>query len=96
MSVSVAVKAGRAGNRTEVVGEPDAALSETGLEGVDVGEGLVGGDLTQQRPEALGRVKFWRIGRQEHEPKVVRHGELRRAVLGSAVEDKKSDDVYGQ
>ena len=71
--MTVAVKAGRAGNRTGVVAEPDAAFSETRLEGGDIGEGLVGGDLTQQRPEVLSGVQFGCVGRQEHEPEVVRH-----------------------
>ncbi|CAA9377914.1 MAG: hypothetical protein AVDCRST_MAG93-8961 [uncultured Chloroflexia bacterium] len=71
--MAVAVKTGRAGNRTRVVGEPEAAFSETRLEGVDVGKGLVGSDLTQQRPEVLSGVQFGCIGRQEHKPEVVRH-----------------------
>lgn len=76
-------------------GEPDAALSKVLLERVDVGKGLVGGDLTQQGPEVLSRVQLRCVGQQEHEPQVVRHDKLRRAVPGSTVENKQSDDVYG-
>ena len=91
--MAVAVKAGRAGNLIRMVGEPDAALSEAGFEGVDIGESLIGSHLTQQRPKVLSRVQLGCVGRQESEPEVVWHGELRRAVPGSAVEHKESNNV---
>lgn len=75
-----------------MLAEPDAALSKAGLEGVDVGESLVGSDFTQQRPEVLSRVQFGCVGRQENELEIIRHGELGRAVPGSAVENKESDN----
>lgn len=77
-----------------MLAEPYAALSEARLEGVDGNEGLVSGDLTQQRPEVLSGVQLGCIGRQENKPKVVRHGEPGRAVPGSAVKHKQGDDVY--
>jgi len=76
-----------------MLAEPDAALSEAGLEGIDVGESLVSGDFTQQRPKVLGRIKFGSVGRQESESEIVRHGELGRAVPGSAVDHKESNNV---
>ncbi len=91
------MEAGRTGNCVRVLAEPNTAVSESGFEGVDVGKGLVGGDLTQQRPadrpgrcrfvqdEVLSGVELRGVGRQENELEVVRHGELRRAVPGSAV-----------
>ena len=79
-----------------MLAEPDAAVGKASLERVDAGEGLIGSGFTQQRPEVLRGVEFRGVGRQEHEPKVVRHGELRRAVPGSAVENKESNDVYRQ
>ena len=76
-----------------MLAEADAALSEAGLEGVDVGESLIGSNLTQQRPKVLNRVQLGWVGRQESEPEMIRHGELGRAVPGSAVENKESDNV---
>ncbi len=90
------MEAGRARDGVGVLSKPDTALSEAGFEGVDVGEGLVGSDLPQQRPEMLSGVEFRRIGRQESEPEISRYGELGRAVPGSTVKHKQSDDVYGQ
>ncbi len=78
-----------------MVSKPDTALSKAGLEGVDVGEGLVGGNLTQQRPKVLSRVQLRCVRWQENELEVIWHVELWRAVPGSAVEYKQSDDVYG-
>ncbi len=71
-----------------MLAEPDAALSEAGLKGIYIFEILVSGDLPQQRPEMFGGVEFRGIRRQEHEPQVVRHDKLRRAVPRSAIEHK--------
>lgn len=93
---SVAAEASRARDSVRMLAEPDAALSKASFEGVDVGEGLVSGDFTQQRPKVLSGVQLGCVGWQENEPEIVRHGELRRAVPGSAVKHKQSDDVYRQ
>ena len=79
-----------------MLAEPDTALSETGFEGVNSGEGLVSGDLTEQQPEVLSRIEFRGVGRQENKPEIVGDHQLRRAVPGSTVEYEQSDDVYGQ
>ena len=85
---SVAVKAGRVRDGVGVLAKPDTAVSEAGFEGVDIGESPIGSNFPQQRPEVLSGVQFGCVGRQENEPEIVRHGELRRAVPGSAVKNK--------
>ena len=76
-----------------MLAEPDAAFSKASFEGVDVGESLIGSNLTQQRPKVLSRVQLGCVGRQESEPEMIRHGELGRAVSGSAIEHKESNNV---
>lgn len=71
-----------------MLAEPDTALSEAGFEGIDVGEGLVSGDFTQQRPKVLSGVQLGCVGRQENELKIFGHDQLQRAVPGSAVKNK--------
>jgi hypothetical protein len=58
------------------------------LERVEIGEVAVGQDGIRERPQMLGWLQLWRVGRQEQEMHVLRHAQVGARVPARTVQDQ--------
>ena len=79
------------GDELAILAQEAAALVEHGVEIVDCLEVTIDDGFVDECPEVLGRLQFWRIGRQIDEPHPVGDGKPRFGVPTGAVEDQDDD-----
>lgn len=69
-----------------------AALGLDCLQGRQIVEPSIGQRLVGERPEMLGRLQFWRVGRQKEQMNALRDGDLLAGVPAGTVEHQQ--DVF--
>ncbi len=69
-----------------VVSQPAALVGDRGFDLIERLEMVVGDHLVGQRPQALGRLKFGRVRRQEHHFDALRDFQILRDLPASPVE----------
>lgn len=85
---------GLAADAVRIVGQAAATLADHIVDLGEVGEAAVGDDLVDQRPEALGRLEFRGIGRQEFQLDPLGHREIGSDMPTGAVENQNDPPIW--
>lgn len=82
------VELGVSFNGVGLFGEGEASRGKGRVEVLEAGEAFVGDRLTDERPQAFGRLQLGAVGRQEDQPDALGHVEGRAPMPAGLIEDE--------